>query len=178
MIEFWGRHFKPYILEEELLKRSSELGKKISEDFQGRSPIILSVLNGAFMFTSDLVKHIDLKCEIHFMRYKSYDGMASTGEVKNVYGLPVDVENRPVIVVEDIVDTGSTLNQIIKDLLAAGAESVQICTLLHKPEATTFDLHLDYVGFEIPNRFVLGYGLDYDGLGRNLKDLYQEEKDQ
>ena len=173
MVEFWGKQFEPYILEKDLLQRAIELGEEISEDFEDQSPIVLSVLNGSFMFTSDLVKHINLKCEIHFMRYKSYDGMESTGEVKNVYGLPVDVKDRPVIVVEDIVDTGNTLHQITKDLKGAGAGSVHICTLLHKPEATTFNLHLDYVGFKIPNKFVLGYGLDYDGLGRNLKDLYQ-----
>ncbi len=173
MVEFWGKQFEPFISHTELLERARVLGQKITEDFSDEPPIILSVLNGAFMFTSDLVKHIDLPSEVHFLRYKSYEGMQSGGEVANLSGMPKELSGKKVIVVEDIVDTGRTLQQIKKDLATVGAKSVHICTLLHKPEATTFDVHLDYVGFEIPDKFVLGYGLDFDGLGRNLKDLYQ-----
>ncbi|MGB1316790.1 MAG: hypoxanthine phosphoribosyltransferase [Flavobacteriales bacterium] len=165
--------FVPYLSEKELDGIVSGLAEKINAAYEGKSPLFVVVLNGAFMFASDLFKKIESNCEVGFLRVSSYRGTASTGEVKESMPIGTDVSGRDVILVEDIVDTGQTMADVKAKMLSEGANSVSICTLLYKPEAFKGDYKVDFVGVEIPNRFVVGYGLDYDGLGRNLPSLYQ-----
>lgn len=172
-IKVHDKTFEPYISKQEIVKRIEVLGKEIAETYRTENPIFLVVLNGAFMFASDLVKHFDFDCEVHFIKLSSYDGMESTGNIKTVIGLNENIENRSVIIVEDIVDTGKTLFALVPELQKLRPKSVAICTLLQKTEALTVDLKADYIGFEIENKFVVGYGLDYDNLGRNYPMIYQ-----
>ncbi|MBS9522472.1 hypoxanthine phosphoribosyltransferase [Litoribacter ruber] len=173
MVEVKDKQFVPYLSEAELSQRIATLGAKINNDFQGKEPVLLGILNGAFMFLSDLAKAIDIPVEIQFIKVASYEATASTGQVKNLIGLNVDLEGRDVIVVEDIVDTGLSMKHILGLVAEHNPGKIAIATLLLKPEALIEPLDIDYVGFEIPNKFVVGYGLDYDGLGRNLKEIYQ-----
>jgi hypoxanthine phosphoribosyltransferase len=172
------KKFTPFLTAQQLETRIEALGARISEDYNSRRPLLLVLLNGAFMFAAELVKHINIDCEIQFIKLASYHGTQSSGEVQTLIGLSQSLGGRAVIIVEDIVDTGITLQRLIPELWAQQPQSVAVCTLLHKPEALTVPLSLDYVGFEIPNNFVVGYGLDYDGLGRNLPEIYHliEEK--
>lgn len=172
-IKVHDKTFEPYISKQEIVKRIEVLGKEIAETYRTENPIFLVVLNGAFMFASDLVKHFDFDCEVHFIKLSSYDGMESTGNIKTVIGLNENIENRSVVIVEDIVDTGKTLFALVPELQKLRPKSVAICTLLQKTEALTVDLKADYIGFEIENKFVVGYGLDYDNLGRNYPMIYQ-----
>ncbi|MEM1327522.1 MAG: hypoxanthine phosphoribosyltransferase [Bacteroidota bacterium] len=166
--------FRPFIEEKKLQQRVAELGQQIGKDYEGKRPIFLCILNGSFIFTADLVRSANIECEIAFMKLSSYEGTASTGHVKTIFGLQIPIENRHVIIVEDIVDTGRTMKKLLEDLNAMNPASLKITTLLLKPDALQYtDLDLDYVGFEIEDRFVVGYGLDYDGLGRNWKMIYQ-----
>jgi len=149
------------------------IAHKINQDYKNKKvPLFISILNGSFMFTADLLKQINFDCEITFLKLSSYRGTSTTGSVKQLIGVNEKISGRDVIVLEDIVDTGITLEQIIKELKKFGATSVKITTLLLKPEAYNKDIGIDYVGMEIPNDFIVGYGLDYDGLGRNLPDIY------
>lgn len=165
--------FVPFIQKEKIAERIAELGRQITTDYEGKRPLFIGVLNGAFVFISDLVRECGLECEVEFVRLKSYSGTSSTGEIRTIFGMNVPVEGRHVIVVEDIVDSGRTLDYFLKDVLAKKPASVRLASLLLKPEALQFDIKVDYLGFEIPNKFVVGYGLDYDGLCRNLPALYQ-----
>ncbi len=167
------KSFKLFITEEELAKRIVELGEVLTKKYKDDNPIFLVVLNGAFMFAADLMKTLDFNCEIHFIKLASYEGLSSSGNVQTLIGLNQDIKNRKVIIVEDIVDTGKTLYQLLPELENLQPKSISICALLQKPDALTVDLKVDYVGFEIPNKFVVGYGLDYDNLGRNFPDIYQ-----
>jgi hypoxanthine phosphoribosyltransferase len=167
------KSFKLFITEKEIENRIKELGKVLTEKYQDQNPIFLVVLNGAFMFASDLTKTLDFNCEIHFIKLASYKGLTSTGNVQTLIGLTQDLENRAVIIIEDIVDTGRTLYQLLPELEKLKPGSISICTLLQKPDALTVELNVDFVGFEIPNKFVVGYGLDYDDLGRNFPAIYQ-----
>lgn len=171
-VTYNGLTFVPYILREKIQTRIEELAKEITEEYAGKRPLFLCVLNGAFPFASELFLNIDLDAEIAFVRLKSYEGTASSGVVKKMMGLTESVEGRPVIVVEDIVDTGKTIKQLIDDLQAQNPSEVKIATLLFKPESLRCDVKPDYVGFSIPPKFIIGYGLDLDGLARNLKDIY------
>ncbi len=168
--------FEPFLSPETIDKRVRELGREIEERYRGKNPLFLAVLNGAFIFASDLVRACGIDCEISFIRLASYQGSRSSGEVKKVIGLKEDVRDRPVIIVEDIVDSGRTLTTFLPDLEKMGPASIEIATLLLKPEMIEFPIHVDYVGFEIPPRFVIGYGLDYDGQGRNFPGIYQLSK--
>ncbi|HSJ68418.1 MAG TPA: hypoxanthine phosphoribosyltransferase [Anditalea sp.] len=173
MIEVKDKKFIPYLSEDQLAEKISELGSRISQDYIGKEPILLGILNGAFMFLSDLAKSIDIPVEIHFIKVASYESFSSTGKVKDLIGLNIDLEGREVIVVEDIIDTGLSMKHI-KGLIAnKNPANISVATLLLKPEALQEKLEVAYVGFEIPNKFVVGYGLDYDGYGRNLKEIYQ-----
>lgn len=166
--------FVPFLTEKELDEAVSALAVRIRTRYAEREPLFVVVLNGAFMFASDLLKKMeDLHCELSFLRVSSYRGTASTGEVKEVMPIGTDVSGRDVILIEDIVDTGKTMGDIKRKMLDSGADSVSICTLLYKPDAFEGDFPIDFIGKEIPDRFVVGYGLDYDGLGRNLPALYQ-----
>ncbi|MCB9335972.1 MAG: hypoxanthine phosphoribosyltransferase [Flavobacteriales bacterium] len=164
--------FKPFIPEAELQESVKNVAKQINEIYKGTSPIFLGVLNGSFMFIGDLMKSIDLNCMISFIKMASYEGTESTGKVNELIGLNEDIEGHDVILIEDIVDTGNTLEKLYQMLQEKKPKSIKIATLLYKPEAYKKPYKIDFVGKEIPNAFVLGYGLDYDGYGRNLSSIY------
>lgn len=166
------KSFKPFISEEKLQESIRKVAQKINDDYQGKSPIFLGVLNGSFMFFADLLKSIDLACTVSFVKLASYEGTSTTGTVNELIGLNEDVSGRDIILIEDIVDTGNTLVKLYDILADKNPNSIKIATLLYKPEAYKKHHNIDYVGIEIPNAFVLGYGLDYDGLGRNLSSIY------
>jgi hypoxanthine phosphoribosyltransferase len=165
--------FEMLISGKEIKARLADLGKKITAEFYGEDLILLGILKGSFIVLADLAREIDLPVSVEFLRISSYSGVASTGEVKSVLGLTVELSGKNVLIVEDIVDTGISMNYLISELSRHNPKRLQIATLLFKKEAFRFNYRLDYVGFEIPNKFVVGYGLDYEELGRNLPDLYQ-----
>ena len=173
MIQVKDKTFILFLYEKTLQKRITEIGSEISKDFENKDPIIIGVLNGSFMFLSDLAKKITIPAEITFIKISSYEGEKSTGNVKNLIGLDSGLEGRNIIVVEDIVDTGLSMLHLIDQLRKTNPATISLATLLHKPEALKYKIQLDYVGFEIPNKFVVGYGLDYDGYGRNIPEIYQ-----
>ncbi|RAW03433.1 hypoxanthine phosphoribosyltransferase [Pseudochryseolinea flava] len=165
--------FKQYINKSDIQGKVRSLGAQINADYAGRSPIFLPILNGSFMFASDLIKQIDLSCRVSFVKLSSYAGTASTGQLKSMIGIEESLFNQDIIIIEDIIDTGVTLQKIVEDLKSLGTRSVEIVALLRKQHAREKGVAIKYVGFEIENEFVVGYGLDYDGLGRNLKEIYQ-----
>lgn len=172
MLTIKDKTFVPLITADAIQARIQELAQKINEEYADKQPLLVVVLNGAFLFAADLAKHLTIPCEITFLRVSSYKGTESTGQLKEILGLTESVTGRDLIVIEDIVDTGKTLGDICNQLLEKRPASLAIATLLFKPEALLKPLDLHYVGFEIENRFVLGYGLDYDGLGRNTADIF------
>lgn len=171
-IEYNGLTFVPYITRTQIQARIEQLGSVITKEYSGKRPLLLCVLNGAFPFASDLFREIDIDAEIAFIRFKSYEGTQSTGAVKELMGLTENIEGRHIIVVEDIIDTGHTIHQLSKALMEKKPADIKIATLLFKPEALVRPVEPDYVGFNIPKKFIVGYGLDIDGLARNLKDIY------
>lgn len=173
-VQIHGKDFEILLENDSISKRTRLIGIQLNVDYENRSPIFIGVLNGSFLFMADLIKEVDLACEVGFIRVASYQGTATTGSVKETFGLPSDLQGRDVILVEDIVDTGHTLHYILEKVKAQKPASVAVCSLLFKPAALQKPIEeLKYVGFEIPNEFVVGYGLDYDGLGRNLTDIYR-----
>jgi hypoxanthine phosphoribosyltransferase len=168
-----GKQFQKFIREEEIVSRVRELGLKISKEYTGRKPILISILNGSFLVTADLFKHIDTECEIAFVRFASYRGTSSTGKVATLMDLSIDITDRDILIVEDIVDSGRTIHHFLEILKNKKPKSVAVFTLLHKPDALLNPVQMDYIGFNIPDTFVIGYGLDFDGLGRNLRDIYR-----
>jgi hypoxanthine phosphoribosyltransferase len=164
--------FEPFISNHLIEARVTELANRLTVDYHGKNPLFLSVLNGSFMFTSDLMKSFLSPCEISFIKLASYEGMESTGNIQTLIGLNNQIENRDIVIIEDIVDTGNTVKKILDLVKDHKPASVKILTLLFKPEAFQEDFEIDYVGFEIENKFVVGYGLDYDGYGRNLDQIY------
>ncbi|MFO8099576.1 MAG: hypoxanthine phosphoribosyltransferase [Salinibacter sp.] len=172
-VTYRGDRFRRYLRAETIQERVQEMGHQINDHYAGRTPILVSVLNGAFMFTADLMRALRIECEIDFMKLSSYGAeKVSSGEVRELKSIDADLEGRDVIIVEDIVDTGLTMEFIKDRLRKYDPGSVRVATLLHKPQATEPDLTLDYVGFQIPDLFVIGYGLDYGQLARNLGDIY------
>jgi hypoxanthine phosphoribosyltransferase len=167
------KSFETYLSEETIQQRIKEVAADINRDYAGKRPFFIAILNGSFMFASDLFKQLTVDADICFIKLASYKGMQSSGKVLTTIGLDDDLFGKDVIIVEDIVDTGKTLHNFLPRLEHQQPNSLKIATLLHKPEATAFELKLDYIGFTIPNKFVVGYGLDYDGLGRNYKEIYQ-----
>ena len=177
-VTYEGLTFEPYISHETISARIKELSKDIMRDCAGKTPLFVCVLTGAFPFASELFMNCEeIDAEIAFIRLKSYDGTGSTGDVKEVLGLNTDIEGRSVIIVEDIVDTGNTISSLIKTLEAQKPAEVKIATLLFKPEALQHDIRPNYVGFSIPKKFIVGYGLDLNGKARNLKDIYILKED-
>ena len=172
-IQLHDKHFEIYIPSHEILAKVNELAKKIETDFEGKEILFLSILNGSFMFTSDLMKNINKQVEISFIKVSSYSGTTTTGRVDELIGLATTITDKHIIVVEDIVDTGITIDKVISLLAASNPASISVCTFLYKPSAFKGNNVPAYVGFEIPNKFVVGYGLDYNQLGRNLESLYE-----
>lgn len=172
-IKVHDKVFRPFIDQTTIKERVGELGKQIDQDYAGLRPLFLAVLNGSFVFASELFRCISVEAEISFIKLASYKGTTSTGHVVTAIGLEESLHQRHVILLEDIIDTGKTLSSFIPEILSRQPASLKIATFLSKPDALQYDVKADYVGFEIPNKFVLGYGLDYDGLGRNLPELYE-----
>lgn len=172
-ISILDKQFEPFISVTELQQKVSDMGANIAADYHGRSPLCIGILNGAFVFAADLARACPIDGQWAFVRLSSYQGLATTGQVSTVVGLDVSIEGRDVIIVEDIVDTGTTLFHFMEELRQQKPASLALAAMFVKREAMQYPLHIDYWGIEIPNRFVVGYGLDYDGYGRNLPDLYQ-----
>ena len=160
------------ISEAEIKERVKAVAQQISKDMEGKNPLLLAVLNGSFVFAADLMREITIPCEISFVKLASYQGTTSTGKVKEVIGINEDLSGRSIIIVEDIVESGLTMKRMIESIGTRNPESVNICTLLLKPDRLKTDLDIKYVAFSIPNDFILGYGLDYDQQARGLKDIY------
>lgn len=167
------KYFVPYISEEQIQDAVRALAHKINHDYNGKQVMFLGILNGVFMFASDLMKHIDLKCQISFLKIASYEGTSSSGNVKRLIGINEDIKDHIVIILEDIVDSGFTLDHIMKQLAGYEPAEVKIATMFFKPKAYKMNFPVDYVGMEIPNDFIIGYGLDYNGFGRNISSLYK-----
>ena len=171
-VKIKDKTFETSMTEAEIKQRVKELAQQMSRDLEGKNPLFLAVLNGAFIFAADLMREMTIPCEISFVKLASYQGTTSTGHVHEVLGINEDLTDRVVIIVEDIVDTGLTMSQMVESLGTRHPAEVHICSLLVKPDKLKVDLDLEYVALEIPNEFIVGYGLDYDGVGRNYKSIY------
>ena len=172
IVKIKDKTFQTFISEAEIKQRVKELAAQISHDMEGKNPLFLGVLNGAFIFAADLVREMTIPCEISFVKLASYQGTISTGKIKEVFGINEDLTGRTVVIVEDIVDTGATMKNMIESLGTRNPASIHICTLFVKPDKLKEPLDIEYAAFEIPNDFIVGYGLDYDQKGRGLKDIY------
>ncbi|MBP9099757.1 MAG: hypoxanthine phosphoribosyltransferase [Ferruginibacter sp.] len=173
VIQVNGKSFQPYLTAEEINKQIKRIAAEINSDYAGKRPLFIAILNGSFMFASDLFKELSVEAEICFIKLASYKGTRSTGHVITSIGLDESLKDRHVVIIEDIVDTGKTLSEFLPQLTDQQPASLKIAALLHKPDALVHPLTIDYLGFSVPNKFLLGYGLDFDGLGRNLKEIYQ-----
>jgi len=173
VIKVHDKIFETYLSEETIQQKIKEIGADLNADYKGKRPLFIAILNGAFMFASDLFKQLEIDAEICFIKLVSYRGMKSSGKIITSIGLVDDLFGRDVILVEDIVDTGKTLHQFLPKLMHQQPASLRIAALLHKPAASVYPIKIDYLGFSIPDKFVVGYGLDFDGLGRNLREIYQ-----
>ena len=172
MITIKDKQFEPFISREEIAERVAMLAERLNADYRGKCPIVIAILNGAFVFAADLVRHLTFEHEIQFAKFSSYEGMETTGKVKQLIGVYADLKGRDVIIVEDIIDTGTTMHNLIPQFQNMGVKSVEIATLLMKPKKMRVPLEVKYCAMEIPNEFIVGYGLDYDGLGRNYESIY------
>lgn len=171
-IKVKDKTFSVSITEQEIRQQVQRVAAEITRDYEDRQPVFLAVLNGSFVFAADLLREVDLPCEISFVKLASYEGTATTGNVREIIGMNTDITGRPVIIVEDIVDTGLTMAHMLDTLKGHNPQSIDICTLLLKPSKLQVKLDIKYCCKEIPDDFVVGYGLDYDGFGRNTKDIY------
>ena len=172
-IKVLDKEFIPYLSEAEIQEKIKLLAAQLNKDDAGKKPIFLSILNGSFLFTADLFKQITIEAEVCFIKLASYKGMTSSGNVITAIGLEANVTDRHIIIMEDIIDTGKTLHHYLPQLASSSPASIKIAVLLNKKEARQYPVDIHYTCFDIPNKFVVGYGLDYDGLGRNSKDIYQ-----
>jgi hypoxanthine phosphoribosyltransferase len=172
-IRVHDKQFEPYLNASTIAARIKEIAGKLNKDYAGKKPLFIAILNGSFMFAADLFKELHIDAEICFIKLASYKGTKSTGHVITAIGLDMDLFGREVVIVEDIVDTGKTLSEFLPQLEHQQPATLKIVALLHKPEATVFPITIDYLGFSIPNKFVVGYGLDYDGLGRNIPEIFK-----
>jgi len=164
--------FRPFISDQDIQNRIKQIAEQMNHDLKNESPLFLGILNGSFMFAADLMKEVNIKSEITFVKLASYNGLQSSGDVKTRMGLEKSVKGRTVVIVEDIIDSGNTMNEILNVLKKEEPSRIIIAALLLKPDALQYSIDVDYVGFKVPNDFLVGYGLDYDGLGRNLKNIY------
>ncbi len=171
-INIKDKTFETLIPEEEILRRVKTVADRMSSDLKGKKPLLLGVLNGSFIFAADLMRMLTIESEVSFVKMASYEGTSSTGSVKKLLGLNEDIKGRTVVIVEDIVDSGLTMERMLEYLKEFNPAEIHICTLLLKPDNLKRKLDIEYVAMEIPNDFIVGYGLDYDGLGRNLRDIY------
>ncbi len=171
-INIKDKTFETLIPEEEILRRVKAVADRMSSDLKGKKPLLLGVLNGSFIFAADLMRMLTIESEVSFVKMASYEGTSSTGSVKKLLGLNEDIKGRTVVIVEDIVDSGLTMERMLEYLKEFNPAEIHICTLLLKPDNLKRKLDIEYVAMEIPNDFIVGYGLDYDGLGRNLRDIY------
>jgi hypoxanthine phosphoribosyltransferase len=167
------KSFSIYLAETEILAAIKQLASRLNADYAGKTPLFVAILNGSFMFAADLLKDVSVPCEISFIKVASYQNTSSTGQVKELVGLNESIAGRHLVILEDIVDTGNTLVALFESLKAQNPASIEVAALLQKPECLLHNLQVKYVGREIPNDFVVGYGLDYNGLGRNLRDVYK-----
>lgn len=171
-VKLLDREFNLSIPEEVILSAIDKVAEQMNKELMDKDPLMICVLNGSFMFASDLMKRMNTPCEISFVKLSSYSGTSTTGNVKELIGLNENIKDRTVVLLEDIVDTGITITNTIKQVEALGPKEVKVATMLFKPDACKCEVNLDYVGMEIPNEFIVGYGLDYNGYGRNLKNIY------
>ena len=176
LIHVLDKSFVPFIAADTIQQKIKELAAQLKKDYEGKKPLFIAILNGSFIFASDLFKQLDFEAEICFIKLASYKGTKSTGHVITAIGLDTDITDRHVVILEDIIDTGKTMNEFLPQLHNQHPASLKVAVLLHKPDATVFPVPIDYCCFSIPNKFVLGYGLDYDGLGRNIREIYQLEE--
>lgn len=172
IVKIKDKTFRTFIPEDQIAERVKAVAERINKDLADKNPLFLAVLNGSFIFAADLMRYITIPCEISFVKLASYQGTTSTGVIKEVIGLNEELAGRTVVILEDIVDTGFTIKRMIETLGTRGPESVHVCTLLLKPGKLQMPLNVEYVAMEIPNDFIVGYGLDYDQQGRNLRDIY------
>lgn len=172
IVKIKDKTFRTFIPEDQIAERVKAVAERINKDLADKNPLFLAVLNGSFIFVADLMRNITIPCEISFVKLASYQGTTSTGVIKEVIGLNEELAGRTVVILEDIVDTGFTIKRMIETLGTRGPESVHVCTLLLKPGKLQVPLNVEYVAMEIPNDFIVGYGLDYDQQGRNLRDIY------
>lgn len=177
IVKIKDKTFETSISEDVIKERVKEVAQQLSKDMEGKNPLLLGVLNGSFIFTADLMREMTIPCEVSFVKLASYQGTTSTGKVHEVLGINEDLTGRTVIIVEDIVESGLTMKQMIETLGTRNPASVHICTLFVKPDRLKVDLTIDYAAFSIPNDFIVGYGLDYDQQGRGLKDIYTLKQD-
>jgi hypoxanthine phosphoribosyltransferase len=172
-IRVHDKEFEPYLSAKDIANTIQRMADELNKDYAGKRPLFIAILNGSFMFASDIFKVIEIDAEICFIKLASYKGTKSSGQVITAIGLDTEIYDRHVVILEDIVDTGKTLNEFLPQLEHQQPASLKIAALLHKPEAMVYPIKIDYLGFSIPNKFVVGYGLDYDGLGRNIGEIYQ-----
>lgn len=173
LITLHNKQFEPYLTEATIQEKVRELAAQLDKDYAGKKPLFIAILNGSFMFAADLFKYLTIEAEICFIKLASYKGTKSSGQVITAIGLDTDINHRHIIILEDIIDTGKTMSEFLPQLMNQQPASLRIAILLHKTEATEYNIPIDYCCFQIPNKFVLGYGLDFDGYGRNIKEIYQ-----
>jgi hypoxanthine phosphoribosyltransferase len=172
-IQLFGKNFIPFIAEDQIQQRVYEMAEQLNKDLKNERPLFIAILNGSFIFAADIFKHLTIEAEISFIKLASYKGTKSSGNVITSIGLDADLYNRTVVILEDIVDTGKTLSEFLPQINHQQPRKLLIAALLIKPSAIKYPVKIDYLGFSVPDKFLLGYGLDYDGLGRNLKAIYQ-----
>ena len=173
IIKLHDKYFKTYISEEKISEEISILVERISKDCKNETPLFIGILNGSFMFVADFIRKYSYDCEVSFVKLASYQGTNSTGKIKQLVGNNDNLEGRTVVILEDIIDTGNTLQEIYKIFKDKKVKQLKIATLFFKPDVFKKELPIDYIGISIPDKFIVGYGLDYDGIGRNLRDVYQ-----
>ena len=174
IIKVSDKEFAPFIPQDQIEKEIHRIATEIKRDMIDKEPLFLVMLNGAFMFAAELFKTLDMPCEMAFVKYKSYVGTQSTGQMNELLGIEAEkISDRNIVIVEDIVDSGCTMNELLKDLNKKGAKSIKIASMMFKPNAFKFNFKIDYIGMNIGNDFIVGYGLDYNEYGRNLKEIYK-----